>query len=435
MKTEHKIKTKHTMKKLFTLLFAISFIASQAQWTTTGNDIYNSNSANVGIGTTAPSAKLQVVSTSTAIPVFQVKGNNGASLFNIRNDGYIDAGNSWRTSGSITIGSNSGFDSTLLHNTCYGYQTLGSNGEQSPYSRSLTTGNRNTLIGALVGFHITSGYRNTMVGDESGEFTESGYFNTGVGYQTLVGNKTSYNNTAIGASALSGEYRISGGIYVACNTFPVNSTVVGAYAWSADSSSVTNSAFGFQSLQLNHGGHDNATFGSNTLGRQVSGYNNTAMGENAGALVKGTPIGNTLIGALAGYGDNTNAFSHNTIIGTSAGQSLTTGSDNIIIGYQANANIWGNLNSTLWIDAGNNSIPTLYGNLSTKQIGIGVTSTSEKLTVAGRIRSTNSDIVVESSSKGLILKDTQSTPHYWRITISNAGVLTTTDVGTSLPAE
>ncbi len=72
---------------------------------------------------------------------------------------------------------------------------------------------------------------------------------------------------------------------------------------------------------------------------------------------------------------------------------------------------------------------------STQRVGIGTWFPSEKLTVKGRIRSSTSDIVVEANTRGLILKDTQSTPHYWRISISNTGVLTTTDLGTTLPAE
>ena len=69
------------------------------------------------------------------------------------------------------------------------------------------------------------------------------------------------------------------------------------------------------------------------------------------------------------------------------------------------------------------------------RIGIAATTPSEKLTVAGRIRSTNSDIVVEDASRGIILKDGGATPHYWRITVSTSGVLSTTDLGISLPAE
>jgi hypothetical protein len=43
------------------------------------------------------------------------------------------------------------------------------------------------------------------------------------------------------------------------------------------------------------------------------------------------------------------------------------------------------------------------------------------------------DLRVDSGSRGVILKDNQATPHYWRITISNVGVLIITDIGTSLP--
>jgi len=72
---------------------------------------------------------------------------------------------------------------------------------------------------------------------------------------------------------------------------------------------------------------------------------------------------------------------------------------------------------------------------SSGQVSINTTTAAEFLTVAGRVRSTTSDIVVETNTRGLILKDTQATPHYWRITVSTLGVLTTTDLGTSLPAE
>jgi len=43
------------------------------------------------------------------------------------------------------------------------------------------------------------------------------------------------------------------------------------------------------------------------------------------------------------------------------------------------------------------------------------------------------DIRIDSGSRGLILKDNQATPHYWRVTVSNLGVLQTTDIGTTLP--
>ena len=43
------------------------------------------------------------------------------------------------------------------------------------------------------------------------------------------------------------------------------------------------------------------------------------------------------------------------------------------------------------------------------------------------------DYTVLDASKGLVLKDTQATPHYWRVTISNVGAIVTTDLGTTPP--
>ncbi|MFI5163411.1 MAG: hypothetical protein ACHQHN_19180 [Sphingobacteriales bacterium] len=53
------------MKKIYLSLMAIAFAInfSQAQWTTSGSNIYNSNTGNVGIGTTSPRSKLDVINT------------------------------------------------------------------------------------------------------------------------------------------------------------------------------------------------------------------------------------------------------------------------------------------------------------------------------------------------------------------------------------
>lgn len=49
------------------------------------------------------------------------------------------------------------------------------------------------------------------------------------------------------------------------------------------------------------------------------------------------------------------------------------------------------------------------------------------------MKETTDDLVIDLATKGLVLKDTQTTPHYWRVTISTTGALITTDLGTSKP--
>jgi len=71
------------------------------------------------------------------------------------------------------------------------------------------------------------------------------------------------------------------------------------------------------------------------------------------------------------------------------------------------------------------------------RVGIGNSSISafpqEQLTVEGRIRSVSSDIVVETNTRGFILKAPNG--NYWRIQVDNSGVLTTTNLGSILPSE
>jgi hypothetical protein len=47
------------------------------------------------------------------------------------------------------------------------------------------------------------------------------------------------------------------------------------------------------------------------------------------------------------------------------------------------------------------------------------------------ISSSGKDLVIDQATRGLVLKDTQGTPHYWRVTVDNSGTLVTADLGTS----
>ena len=44
---------------------------------------------------------------------------------------------------------------------------------------------------------------------------------------------------------------------------------------------------------------------------------------------------------------------------------------------------------------------------------------------------TNGDVLIDSSSRGLVLKDSAGV--YWRFTVSTSGVVTSTNLGTTKP--
>ncbi len=50
-----------------------------------------------------------------------------------------------------------------------------------------------------------------------------------------------------------------------------------------------------------------------------------------------------------------------------------------------------------------------------------------------QLTSDTRDVVIDLATKGLVLKDTQSPAHYWRLSVDNTGVLLTDDLGTVKP--
>ena len=65
---------------LLVALLALSSTTSVAQWATTGNDINNTNSGNVGVGTATPAAKLHVAGGIYSSTVIESANTNGFRL-------------------------------------------------------------------------------------------------------------------------------------------------------------------------------------------------------------------------------------------------------------------------------------------------------------------------------------------------------------------
>jgi hypothetical protein len=198
---------------------------------------------------------------------------------------------------------------------------------------------------STIGLEIRSGgvgqTTNTFMGLGTGKSNVSGNRNSGFGQFTLLSNTTGFRNTAVGSTALQ------------------NNTT-----------GIQNTALGVSGLQVNTIGSDNTSIGYRSMFANSSGSTNTAIGESALQLLT--------------------TGSNNIALGYRSGLNLTTGSKNIIIGLNINAtsssatnslNI-GNLIFGTGLDGSGNTI-------STGNVGIGTTSLTAQFSTTGTVRFSN----------------------------------------------
>ena len=223
---------------------------------------------------------------------------------------------------------------------------------------------RLTALGYQAGNTVDStGYRNTLVGYQAGDVITSGTDNTAIGNSALGATTTTANNTAVGSGAL------------AANT-DTNNTAVGYNALGANVGGSEVTAVGSGALDANNSGDYNTAVGYNALGANTSGVNNTAVGHSALATTVGTGTNNTAVGYGALDGNDNGIFGvalgsgalghtdytgdYNIGIGRYAGNSITTGSSNIIIGDDADvvaaASNQLNIGGLVWGDMNKNFV-------------------------------------------------------------------------------
>jgi len=298
------------------------------------------------------------------------KGTETGSYFNMTSENYL-------------IGQEAGIhlepQDGGLYNSFIGYQagyntTFGKKnyfiGYKAGYTN--TTGNNNVFIGDSAGFHNTTGYFNTFAGNWAGFSNSSGIKNLFIGHRAGVNNSSGICNVFLGPDA--------GGH----NTTAYYNTFVGIGTGYNTTSGGFNSYYGINSGFAMAAGSNNAFYGSNSGYWFDGGYRNTFIGAEAG---RGGPNDdppdpngddNTLVGAFTST-NLENAF-RNTIIGAYAGFSMRTGTNNVFLGYQAGYSETGS--NKLYI-ANSSTNPLIYGDLSTKQLGINTTSLSKTLNVGG----------------------------------------------------
>jgi hypothetical protein len=200
-------------------------------------------------------------------------------------------------------------------------------------------GAENVFIGLSAGSTGVTGANNVFVGRNAGRITTSGTDNV------FLGRRAGYSNQGGGQNVFIGE----------------------------------------RSGNSNSSGSDNVFLGKFAGFTNATGNKSIAIGR--GALYNFAPSSNdaynVAVGHLALTGAGGSNGIHNTALGGLAGDSITTGSDNIFIGYDADTPTATTSNH---LNIGN----TIYSNLSTDWVGIGILNPAEALDVSGGIKLTSS---------------------------------------------
>lgn len=345
-------------------------------WQSFSNHIYY-NAGNVGIGTSAPEAKLHVNGGDALINGLTI-GKGGGSIYN-----------------------NSAFGRYALYlnddgeyNTAIGFYALLSN----------QSGGNNTAFGANALVENQDGENNVAVGCDALYFNDANIGSTAIGFCAMkyADNRTSGRetyNTAVGCEALRGSTTVdlnTGRYNTALGSYSLYSNQLGTYnsamgyrALYSNYAGSRNTASGYLALRSNLEGHQNAALGSDALSQNTSGSDNTAIG--AFSLLKNiansrsTAIGNyalyqaddrttgretynTAVGYSALYGsavpaDNTGQ--RNTALGDMALYSNTSGDYNTATGTNVlNDNTTGHHNTASGSEALYNNT-TGYSNTAT----------------------------------------------------------------------
>jgi trimeric autotransporter adhesin len=355
-----------------------------SKWIRAGDSLYYLQ-GNVGIGTKDPRSTLSVSGTTpNDSAIFEVKNNNGLTVFAVYNDGVritIDERAKGATKGGFAIG---GFGTVkgvsrdymkitkdsirmYLDNTAPakgatkgGFAIGGFDAAKAPNARYMNIstdggtaagfntflgykaggpgsgGLYNIAVGSYSGYNLNlatslTGRNNIFIGDSAGLSNSVGYQNVYIGKNSGSKNTSGYSNIYVGyrsgSLGTSGQYNVFVGDQTGKSTTGSLNVFIGTWA----GQSVTS-------------GQENTLIGTNSGWKLGTGQDNTFLGTHTGTSSV-NKNGNTFIGAFAG-GDNisgsNNVFlgkwagrqslgSNNIFIGNEAGYSVTTGDDQLII--------------------------------------------------------------------------------------------------------
>lgn len=368
-------------------------------------------SGNVGIGTSTPTAKLQINSIDsyesatlgtellsasnwtlgtgwsgdfdTGFTHTSGTANLSNTLAGVINNYYqITYTVTGRTAGSFTI--------TFGDESYSGRTATGTFGPRATTTGNLiitpTTNFNGTIVVSIK--QITANYGatfalNDSTGASSFEIRNSlaSLGNTFIGINSGRRNTTGINNSSLGYNSLLN------------NTTGNNNSTQGAYALYSNSTGSNNSAQGYSALRSNTTGGSNSAQGANALYLNTTGSYNSAQGYNAFYNLTGDSNNNTAIGYNSGsyYNGTTGnltSVSNSIFLGASTSALSDNSSNEIVIGYNA-------------IGLGSNTIK--LGNTSITNVA------------------SNGDFEALDIGDGFILKSPDGTRY--RITVANGGAL------------
>jgi hypothetical protein len=363
--------------------------------------------------------KTAITSPATGLLIYQTDGTAGF---------YYYTGAEWSGfGGGITVGATAitgGTSGRIAYNLAGVYQESISYSitptNASPYnvhlgfgtaSDAAYAGTKNLLMGHYAGKNITSGSRNTLLG--SGTTSLGGGITTGAD-NIVIGSETAYISN-ISKCVVIGNY------------IDLRGTAENVYIGYGTGSTASYTS----------SGNYNTGVGSQVWGNGLSGSYNTAMGWGAGYY-------------------STNAISYSIAIGYLA---YNTASNQMVVGYTDATGYIGNLyfngvtsstpqsitiNSAsgagtniaaanLIFSAGKATGNEAGGFICIKTSDAGASGATLQTATEKARFNVGGDLVlgITSNAKGLVLKSPDG--HYWRLSVSNVGVITTADLGTSIP--
>lgn len=365
---------------------------------------YYIENTKVGIGTSTPLSRLSVTGSAPGdSAIFEVKNNNGKTVFAVYNEGvrvYIDE-TLKASKGGFAIGGFSGGKSTLqeyfrvtrdssrvyinksaMTKGTKGGFAIGGFGTKAPIDNFVSLTKYNSLLGNSAGNNISTGTSNFFAGYVAGNINTTGSYNIFIGDSAGYHNNSN-TNIFIGPSAGFNNITGSGSVIIGDKAGYKNNGIrnifIGREAGFANTTGMDNVYLGSYSGNKLPEGSFNTFIGVESGNFSTDGWYNVYVGHRAGYVNKGS--NNVVIGDLAGSdeenylnpatsytysvfigpssGYKQQSGSGNTYIGATAGYSNIDGYGNVFIGNQAGQNELGF--NKLYISNNNTTTPLIYG--------------------------------------------------------------------------